>query len=485
MRRHLIPLMIASALLAACDAPPEDRAPASDAGAEDPPPSVLVEDATAVITGRLFVSGEGKVLEEGVVVLAGDRVACAGVPQACHWPERTPEHDFPDHTILPGLIDLHVHARPHYAGAFLPAGVTTVRDLNNTLATVEALRAAEGAPMVLATGPLLDGPDAFFAQFPGSTAGHPAEDPLEAIMPIVVTSPEEAASAVRALAGAGVDVVKLYEQLPLEVFQAAVDAARASGLPVAVDLGMALTRGLGGAEVDIVEAAEAGVSTIEHLSGLALAYQRRGGDPFAESVDEAIIDEIAESLLASGVAFVPTAATALRMKDESRFPAEGLPGVDGMTPVLDGQWDRARAGAEQGRAAAEADVRLMRALFPRLMAGGASVGAGSDLPAAPGVYPGWGLHQELEALVHLGMTPAEALQAATVVAAALAGRDDIGELTAGSRADLVVVAGDPTRDITHSRQITAVWFGGESVDLDLAWERVAKAMEAAAAALGR
>ena len=141
------------------------------------------------------------------------------------------------------------------------------------------------------------------------------------------------------------------------------------------------------------------MATIEHLSGLALAYQRRGGDPFAEEVGEAI-------------------------------------------------------------------------------------GAGSDLPAAPGMYPGWGLHQELEALVHLGMTPTEALRAATWGAAELAGRDDIGELSAAARADVVVVAGDPTREITDTRWLEAVWFGGEPVELDLAWERVIEALEAAAAAFG-
>jgi imidazolonepropionase-like amidohydrolase len=484
MRHRFVPVIFAAVLFAACDTAPEDRARASGAQADASPPPVLVEDATAAITGRLFLSAQGEVVERGVVVLASDRVACAGELEACHWPEGTPEHAFPDHTILPGLIDLHVHARPHYAGAFLPAGVTTIRDPNNTLGTVEALRATKGAPRMLASGPLLDGPNAFFAQLPGAAPGHPDEDPTEEIMPVVVTSPEEAASAVQALADAGVDLVKLYEQLPPDAFHAAVDAAHGLGLPVATDLGMAFTRGLSGAAVDIVEAAEAGVTTIEHLSGLALAYQRRGGDPFAERVDEAIIREIAEALLDSGVAFVPTVATALRMEDESVFPADGLPGVEEMTPVLDGQWDMTRAFAAQRREAAGADSRLVRALLPRLITGGAPLGVGSDLPAAPGMYPGWGLHQELEALVHLGLTPTEALRAATVVAADLAGRDDIGELSAGAHADLVVVAGDPTREITDSRRIEAVWSGGEPVELDLAWERVAEAMEAAAAAFG-
>ncbi len=480
MRHHFAPAIFALVFLAACDTTPEDRARAS--GADDAPSPVLVEDATAAITGRLFLSAEGEVLERGVVVLAGDRVACAGAPDDCRWPDGTPAHDFPEHTILPGLIDLHVHARSHYAGAFLPAGVTTIRDANNTLATVEALRGAEGAPRVLASGPLLDGPDAFFAQIPGTAPGHPDEDPIEEIMPIVVATPDEATSAVQALAEAGVDLVKLYEQLPPEVFVAAVDAARAQALPVATDLGMAFTRGLSGAQVDIVEAAEAGVTTIEHLSGLALAYRNRGGDPSAEEVDQAIIDAIAEALLDSGVAFVPTVATALRIEDDAVSPVEGLPGIEGMAPVFEGQWAMTRTAAARQRAAAEADGRLVRALLPRLHAGGAAIGAGSDLPAAPGMYPGWALHLELEALVHLGMTPAEALRAATAVAAELAGRDDLGVLSAGARADLVIVAGDPTREITDTRRIEAVWFGGERVTLDRAWASVIEALEAAMAA---
>ena len=467
-------------ILAACDATPNAGSSEADTLQADPSKPVWVEDATAVITGRLFSSSEGEVLDEGVVVLTGDRVGCAGVLDRCRWPEGTPEEAFPDHMILPGLIDLHVHARPHYAGAFLPAGVTTIRDANNTLVAVDGVRSAEDAPRVLAGGPLLDGPDAFFAQLPGTAPGHPDEVPIDEIMPIIVASADDATSAVRALAGEGADFIKLYEQLPVDGFRAAVDAAQELDLPVAVDLGMAFTRGLRGAQVDIVEGAEWGATTIEHLSGLALAYQRRGGDPFAEEVDATIIDEIAEALLASDAAFVPTAATALRMEDESHFLAEGLPGTEGMAALMDGQWNMTRAFAAEQSAAAEADGRLLRALLPRLVHGGAPMGAGSDLPAAPGMYPGWGLHQELEALVHLGMSPTEALQAATRGAAALLNRSDLGELEVGARADLVVVAGDPTRDIAASRQIEAVWFGGEPVDLGRAWDRVIEAMEAAA-----
>jgi imidazolonepropionase-like amidohydrolase len=465
--------LLGSVLLgfAACDSIGEGDAPSADLSSP-----LLVDDATAVITGRLFLSEEGDVLEEGVVVLAGDRVACSGEQGVCRWPEGTREHSFPESTILPGLIDLHVHARPHFVGAFLPAGVTTVRDANNALTTIEAMRAVEGAPRILASGPLLDGPDAFFARFPGSAPGHPDEDPIDEVMPVVVASSEEAVRAVEALAEAGTHLVKLYEQLPPDAFREAVDAAHGVELPVAADLGMAFTRGLSGAQVDIVDAARAGVTTVEHLSGLALAYQRRGGDPFSEPVEEAIVDEIAAPLLEAEAAYVPTLATALRLEDESLFGVGELPGVAEMAPIFEPEWGMIRSIAERQTAAAAADRRLVEALFPRLHAGGATLGAGSDVPAAPGMYPGWALHQELEALVHLGMTPTEALQAATHTAADLVERDELGHLDRGARADLVVVEGDPSTDITDSRRVRAVWFGGEAVDLDGAWNAVAAAL---------
>lgn len=122
--------------------------------------------ADAVLLGRLFDSRQGQVLEEGVVVLGEGRILCAGTPDDCRWPAGTPVHDYGQATLLPGLIDLHVHARPHYVRAFLPSGITTVRDANNTLATIDTLRSTPGAPRILASGPALDGPGSVLAGEP-------------------------------------------------------------------------------------------------------------------------------------------------------------------------------------------------------------------------------------------------------------------------------------------------------------------------------
>jgi len=82
--------------------------------------------------------------------------------------------------------------------------------------------------------------------------------------------------------------------------------------------------------------------------------------------------------------------------------------------------------------------------------------------------------------VEAGLTPVQALQAATHTAARILGRDDLGRLEPGAVADILVVDGDPTTDILHTRQVRAVWVDGKAVELDAAWDRVEQALEAAA-----
>src|SRR5690606_37386828 len=96
----LHPLLLAAAL-----ALPAAAATASTAAAPA---------ADAVLRGRLFDARSGQVVAPGVVVVAGGRVQCAGTPRDCRAPATTPVHDYGQAMLLPGLIDLHVHARPHY-----------------------------------------------------------------------------------------------------------------------------------------------------------------------------------------------------------------------------------------------------------------------------------------------------------------------------------------------------------------------------------
>lgn len=424
--------------------------------------------ADLVLQGRLFDARAGEVIEDGVVVVAGGRVVCSGAADACEWSGGPEVRAFADATILPGLIDLHVHARSHYAAAFPAMGVTTVRDANNTLAAIAAIRANPFAPRVLASGPMLDSPQSVIIRM-SETAGRAGEHPIETIMPLIADDAAEAIAAVDALAAAGADHVKLYESLGEEAFRAAAARAREHGLPVMTDAGTAFTRGLTLARMDIVDAANAGVDTVEHFSGLALAYRQRGGDPFAETVDMTIMSDIARDLQAAGTAQVPTLATRHLFADSGALDLSGFGAAERLAPFMEGQWSFSRRFAQAQTARLQADGRLSAALLPQLLAAGVLIGAGSDTPAAPGALPGAALHMELEALVHAGLTPADALQAATVNAARIIRRADLGHLGAGAVADIVVVAGDPLADIRDSRNILAVWRAGEALDIDAAW----------------
>ncbi len=88
----------------------------------------------------------------------------------------------------------------------------------------------------------------------------------------------------------------------------------------------------------------------------------------------------------------------------------------------------------------------------------------NDDPTAPFQPPhGQSLHEECERLVQSGMSPVEVLRGATSAAARTFGLHDRGSIAAGQRADLVLVAGDPTRNISDTRQVRGVWIAGEKV----------------------
>ena len=458
-------LPCAAILLSACSGEPATQA-------EDP--------ADAVLFGRLFDARAGAVIEHGVVVIAGTRVHCAGERAACSWSDAATRHDYGDALLLPGLIDLHVHARPHFIGAFVPAGVTTIRDAGNTLDMIARLRATPGAPRLFASGPLLDGPDSVMTP----DGPRPLDaDTLGTQPSLTLESAADADAAVDALAAHGVDWIKLYEQLPPAIFDAATRAAARHDLPVMSDLGLVLTRGLSGADVDARQAAASGVATLEHIGGAALAYARLGGDPLAEPLAGEHLDRIVADLARSAVAVVPTAGNVMQFVAPDSLARDGLPGGERIAPAFSGYWSHLAGvvGSASVQSRARADQRLLEALLPRLLAAGVPVGAGSDLPAAPFMVPGPALHQELDALVRAGLTPVQALQAATDVAAGILGQPGLGRLTAGAYADILVVDGNPLQDIRHTRNVVAVWKDGAAVDLDTAWTDVDAALAAARA----
>ena len=110
----------------------------------------------------------------------------------------------------------------------------------------------------------------------------------------------------------------------------------------------------------------------------------------------------------------------------------------------------------------------------QLLAAGVPILAGTDAPS-PGTWFGVSLHRELELLVHGGMSPTQALQAATSVPASVFHLTDRGRIATGLRADLLLVNGDPTKDVTATREIVGVWKLGVPVNREAYRAEIAKA----------
>jgi hypothetical protein len=337
---------------------------------------------TLVLLVRVIDGTGAAAIERGEVIIRGDRILHVGVAGVAPSVSDANVLSVDEGTILPGLIDFHAHPKAHYLSWFLAAGITTVRDATNDLGSIRAFdTVGPFRPRVVWAGPVLDGERAFFRQLvrsfslPESVVDQMVRKPDrgldDGVIALVVTDAKEAEAAVDLLADRGGSVIKLYEQLSIEPFAAAIARARHHGLPTMADLGMISTRGLDGAEIDLLQAARCGVGSIEHVSGAALAYQRLGGDPFGHSLDVSLVDTLARSLVDHNVALVPTLmVTHYRAADPiPDLVAENVPLAQLGGPVadsLDEQWRQMHGEPGTDRSKPQADLRLQRAVTHRV-----------------------------------------------------------------------------------------------------------------------
>jgi len=374
------------------------------AAAIAPDSPAAAEPRILAVVGGLLIDGTGAdAIPDSAVIVEGDRIAAAGPRRQIRIPPGAFAVDATGLTVIPGLVDMHVHLRPEMdLGLFLERGVTSVRHLGaaplDQVVTLKK-RVESGA---------VQGPRIFHcglfvvSQPPLRPEAYPRED-LEQFM--IMHSPAEAKEVVHRLLAAGADVVKVKTEMSPECLRALCAEAAEAHLPVTFDNG-------GGehGSYDALDAFEAGASGVEHLSGI----------PFNEP-------ETVEKVL----------ATMLRL---GAF-------ADPTLVILD------RTYAHERVAASEEFIR-------RYVAAGGSVVAGTDTPTR-GLVPGVSLHQELERLVEAGLTPEQALEAATGRAGrALGYQGIVGTIEAGAYADLVLVAGDPRKEIRNADRILRVFKGG-------------------------
>jgi len=387
--------------------------------------------APVAITNVRIFDGE-RVLPQRGVLLRGDRIdqlldgaAPAGVTTI----------DGQGGTLLPGLIDSHVHVQERaQLERCLTFGVTTALDMFSQPALVQAMRAEERSSRpadradLRSAGTLVTAP-----------GGHGTEYGFD--IPTLARA-GDADAFVRARLGEGSDYVKIIygdtggkvPGLSLAEVAAVIRAAHANGKLAVVHVNT---------DQDALEALQAGADGLAHTYGRVTSHAR-----------------VAEEAKARGAFVIPTLAV---QRGASGLPTgEVLLGDSRFAPFIDvtgaAQLQMHFPGAPKPQIwdVASGSIR-------ELKAAGVDVLAGTD-SANPGTTHGASLHQELELLVQAGLTPVEALRAATSAPARRFHLEGRGRIAPGMLADLVLVGGDPTADILETRAIRTVWKGGVALD---------------------
>ncbi len=448
-------------------------------------PSDMGPSTTFLFEGARLILGDGETIENGALLVEGDRILEVGSAGEVMAPYGAPSIDLTGKTVIPALIDAHVHlgyegytswASDNYSrenliehleryayygfGAVFSAG-SDPEDLAIEIQRAQREGEVGGARFLFGAGmaPPGQGPNNQFLSHALAIAEKTGMTVLRG-----VASEEEARASVREVSAKEIPFIKIWvddrggsqEKLGGEVYRAIVDEARAHGIAVVVhqqnaqDMPDLLEAGVAGflhgrlgpaLDDDLAaQIRESGAFLIPNLGLGELRRERVGSDPFLQE------------------ATLPEVAARLREAYDARQPGGGA--------------QQARSATQQAAAGAAERERALSEAFSRLITAEVDIVLGTDAGALPDHFFGYTGHRELEIFVRLGMTPMQAIVAATSRPAERFGLSEMGTIAPGKSADFVVLDQNPLEDIRNTQTISRVYLRGREVDREGLRERL-------------
>jgi imidazolonepropionase-like amidohydrolase len=461
MKRHMAaPVALAVCLSAALLAqPPQPPQPGDTLKS-----FISVEGPFIALTNVRVIDGTGAPAREKqrIVIRDGNITDVSEMSRGGN-PSGATVIDLTGKTVIPGLVMLHEHLfypttrgvygqlGESFVRLYLAGGVTTMRTAGNTngLMDINLMRQIDArkraGPAIDATAPYLNGPNEQLQM-------HSLKDADDARRQVIYWATMGATS------------FKAYMQITRDELGAAIEESHRRGLKVTGHL----------CSVTYAEAADLGIDNLEHgflpstdfvgdkkpdvCPGQAQGQQTiaaldANGEPFRALVSKLVMRHVA--------------LTSTLTVFETLTPGRPVPpGLDVLLPELKQQFEQTYARVSQNQQS------LYRTLLPKDMAlerafakAGGLLVAGTDPTAAGGVIPGYADQRQVELLVEEGFTPVEAISICTLNGAKYLGRDSrIGTVAAGKQADLVIVNGDPSRNVADIRKVETVFKQGVGFD---------------------
>lgn len=414
--------------------------------------AVSLDAQTIVLSGGRLIDGYGgPPLENAVIVIEGNRITAAGREGIVPVPAGARVIDTNGYTVMPGIMDMHVHLMilghgdydhwdatyqdkfrdvimPISAKELLMAGVTTARDLGAPLDDIVAVkkRIASGeipGPRMFVAGPFLQ----------------KTTTPLEAKFRWAVNGPEDGRKKVQTIVAGGADVIKLIDQdqMTLEEVKAIVDEAHKNGKPVVAHAHRS---------EEIRQGLRAGVDCFEHTG---LATKPGYEDDVLQMIRERNATLYWTPTMSPLLLFGQTVQNPERI-DDQRLKADLPPDI--YKDVHDSIRDVSRLDYFK---LVPRRIPTIANKFRQLRESGVTILVGTD-SGVPLNFHFDSTWREMKAMADFGMAPMDVIRAATYWPAQFLKQPDLGTIAPGKLADIIVIDGDPLSDMGAMRHVVHV-----------------------------